>query len=655
VENLILSGSAAINGTGNALANSITGNAGANFINAGAGNDTVNAGTGVDRVTGGAGSDLLSIDWRNFSGANITNSVSLDGGTGIYKGTYTAKNSSGAVLSSVDFDGIEQLNLNGNDIDLKALIDVPAGVTIKRLSNGTTTTEQGGVVEYSVVLNKAPRYNVTVNFTGTDSTEGKVNTPSLTFTAANWSTPQVLTIQGVDDYLDDGNVAFSVNGKIVTDDLNYNRITIPAINLINNDDGEDTPLNIQGTPGVDYLTGMNGDDRIYGAGNQDEIRGGRGNDRIYGEQDDDRLFGEEGNDKLYGGYDDDTLDGGNGNDELYGEQGLDTLLGGAGNDILDGGIEADSMVGGTGNDTYYVDNAGDKINDLGATTDVDTVIVTQTITYTLAANIENASVTSTAGNGNLTGNALNNGLTGNDGRNVLNGGTGNDSLDGGAGSDSLLGGTGNDAFEGGAGNDTMRGGEGVDVADFVAAGLDISIDLTTGRATGDGTDLIFDIENILTGEGDDKLTGSAGANDLDGGAGTDSLNGGAGNDTLAGCFFGANGGGNEIDTLVGGSGADLFQLGWSGGRFYDDGTNSNAGRTNYALITDFTVGTDRLQLDGSASGYYIGASGVTGVSGEGLWAEQGATDELIAIIRSANTTALNAANIVNTGLFADNF
>ena len=43
--------------------------------------------------------------------------------------------------------------------------------------------------------------------------------------------------------------------------------------------------------------------------------------------------------------------------------------------------------------------------------------------------------------------------------------------------------------------------------------------------------------------------------------------------------------------------------------------------------------------------------GVTGVTGIGLYAEQGATDELIAIIRSANTTVLSAANTVNTGIF----
>jgi Ca2+-binding RTX toxin-like protein len=269
----------------------------------------------------------------------------------------------------------------------------------------------------------------------------------------------------------------------------------------------------------------------------------------------------------------------------------------------------------------------------------------------LSANIENASVNSTAGNGNLTGNTLNNGLTGNADKNILDGGLGNDNLDGGAGADSLWGGVGNDALLGGAGNDTMRGGDGVDLADFAAAGVDISIDLTTGKAKGDGTDLLFDIENILAGDGEDTLLGNTSANDLDGGAGIDSLNGGAGNDTMAGCFFGANGGRSEIDTLVGGVGNDIFQLGWSSGRFYDDGNSANAGRTDYVLITDFTVGQDKLQLDGAAANYFLGASGVSGVTGIGLYAEQGATDELIAIIRSANTTALSSANTVNTGLF----
>ena len=147
------------------------------------------------------------------------------------------------------------------------------------------------------------------------------------------------------------------------------------------------------------------------------------------------------------------------------------------------------------------------------------------------------------------------------------------------------------------------------------------------------------------------MAGGAGNDTLNGGAGIDSLNGGDGNDMLAGCFFGANGGRSEVDTLVGGAGGDLFQLGWSGGRFYDDGITTNTGRTDYALITDFTVGSDRLQLDGAVSGYYLGASGVSGVTGIGLWSEQGATDELIAIIRSGNSTVLTADNLIKTAAF----
>jgi hypothetical protein len=48
-------------------------------------------------------------------------------------------------------------------------------------------------------------------------------------------------------------------------------------------------------------------------------------------------------------------------------------------------------------------------------------------------------------------------------------------------------------------------------ADFAAAGVDIRVDLGTGKDTGDGTDFLFDIENILAGEGEDTLVGTAAA------------------------------------------------------------------------------------------------------------------------------------------------
>jgi subtilisin family serine protease len=60
VEHLALSGAGAINGWGNALANSLTGNGAANQLFGFGAGDTLSGGVGNDTLNGGAGSDLLT-------------------------------------------------------------------------------------------------------------------------------------------------------------------------------------------------------------------------------------------------------------------------------------------------------------------------------------------------------------------------------------------------------------------------------------------------------------------------------------------------------------------------------------------------------------------------------------------------------------------
>ncbi len=100
------------------------------------------------------------------------------------------------------------------------------------------------------------------------------------------------------------------------------------------------------------------------------------------------------------------------------------------------------MFGGFGNDTYVVDVATDVITE-NAGEGIDSV--QSKVTYTLAANVENLTLTGTSSIKG-TRNTLDNVLLGNSAANTLNGGTGNDTLFGALGNDTLTGGAGNDTF-----------------------------------------------------------------------------------------------------------------------------------------------------------------------------------------------------------------
>jgi len=196
-----------------------------------------------------------------------------------------------------------------------------------------------------------------------------------------------------------------------------------------------------------------------------------------------------------------TIVGTNGDDRITGTNGRDVIVGLGGNDTISGLGDSDRICGNGGNDKLVAGPGVDQVD-------------------------------------------------GGTGHNVLKGGTGDDRLYGGPSSDSFWPGLGNDVIDG-------RGTPDHEWVHYESASGPVNVDLETGHATGEGTDILVaildvagsrygdvikgnDSDNILRlGKGNDKgfgkggmdhIFGGPGSDDLDGGGGTNLNDGGDGND-----------------------------------------------------------------------------------------------------------------------------
>ncbi|OIO89861.1 MAG: hypothetical protein AUJ92_20345 [Armatimonadetes bacterium CG2_30_59_28] len=122
--------------------------------------------------------------------------------------------------------------------------DDTAGITVAPTS-GLTTTEAGGAATFTVKLNSQPTSDVTIGLSISDTTEGAVSPSSLTFTTANWSTAQTVTVTGVDDWVDDGDIGYTVVTAAATSaDANYNGANAADVSATNTDnDGAGITVN----------------------------------------------------------------------------------------------------------------------------------------------------------------------------------------------------------------------------------------------------------------------------------------------------------------------------------------------------------------------------------------------------------------------------
>jgi phosphodiesterase/alkaline phosphatase D-like protein len=151
-----------------------------------------------------------------------------------------------------------------------------------------------------------------------------------------------------------------------------------------------------------------------------------------------------------------------------------------------------------------------------------------------------------------------------------------------------------------------------------------------------------DDDDISTKNEEKKLVSKSEGESIIGGWGNDSLVGGAGDDTLAGVSLSniEKAGIDEIDTLTGGLGSDLFAIAASNRVYYNSDKPTTLGLSDYAVITDFKLTEDAIQLAKELD-YEVG-NAPTGIpTGAGIFLADGDRSELIAVLQGINPADLN--------------
>lgn len=138
-----------------------------------------------------------------------------------------------ATSADLRYNGVDAADVSVTNIDNET-----AGITVTPISG--PTTEAGGTATFTVSLSSQPSANVTIGLSSSDATEGTVSAPSLTFTpsgAGAWNVPQTVTVTGVDDLVDDGNVVYTiVTAAASSSDATYGGLDPADVSVTNNDD-----------------------------------------------------------------------------------------------------------------------------------------------------------------------------------------------------------------------------------------------------------------------------------------------------------------------------------------------------------------------------------------------------------------------------------
>lgn len=363
---------------------------------------------------------------------------------------------------------------------------------------------------------------------------------------------------------------------------------------------------------VEYVIGSKYDDTIRGDSGNNKLMGGEGNDTLEGRGGADWLDGGAGNDWLIGSTNDYMIDGGDNNDTVdfsSNSNGIEVTLNNSANGTIKniGAAVASTII-------KNVENvAGTQYKDIMTGDNSNNLLIGGYDHLAVAVTAADDTIIGGAGADTIVGDVMIDSVIAGDiyaGSDVLTGGSENDIIYGDSAPirststitvtadqsveyvidtiDGLLATVhgGNDTLQGGAGDDYLNAGSGFDTVDYSSSTAKVVVNLglsgSAGSATGEGTDQLYNIENIIGSNYGDTLAGNELANTINGGIGSDWVDYGYASSgvsvdlSMVGLTGSAIvGGGGDADALI--SIENVF------GSSYDDNITDKSGTANTLL------------------------------------------------------------------------
>lgn len=237
LENLTLTGTTAISGTGNALDNFLVGNSAVNTLTGGAGNDRLDGKGGADKLIGGTGNDSYVVD---NTGDTVTENTNDGVDTVEASLTWTLGNN----LENLTLTGTSAINGTGNSLN-NILVGNSAANT---LTEGAGNDRLDGLGGADKLLGGTGNDVYVVDNSGDVVTEN--------------------TNEGIDTV--ESNVTWTLG-------TNLENLTLTGSSSINGT-GNTSANALVGNVGSNTLSGGAGNDTLDGQGGNDTLVGGVGND-----------------------------------------------------------------------------------------------------------------------------------------------------------------------------------------------------------------------------------------------------------------------------------------------------------------------------------------------------------------------------------------